>query len=235
MANNIIVMQAASGFTGTVSCTQSTPPQSGQTYQPDAFGFVTVDPRDVAAMIMAGFSVVQPGTKNDNFTATTDPGPTNDSTQDYVVGSVWINTTTGRTWDCQVATAGAAVWQERPITMIGRIIAANFNITTDQPFVMDIPATARFRVNRITAENTSVAGMSTAAGGVYPAATKSGTALVAAGQVYTGLTNAATALDLTLATPNAIQAAGTIPKLSLTTGQGAAATADLYMYGDVYT
>jgi hypothetical protein len=234
MANNIIVMQAASGFTGTVSCTQSTPPQSGQTYTPDAFGFVTVDPRDVIAMLSAGFTIVQPGTKNDNFAAIVDPGPTNDSTQDYVVGSVWINTTTGRGWDCVNATAGAAVWEMRPLSIIGRLIAANFNITTDQPFVMDIPATARFRVTKITAENTSVAGMSTAAGGVYPAATKGGTALVAAGQVYTGLTNAATALDLTLATANAIQAAGTIPRLSLTTGQGAPATADLYLYGDVY-
>ena len=117
---------------------------------------------------------------------------------------------------------------------IGRLLGANFNITTDQQIPLFIPSLARFRVTKITAENTSVNGMSTAAGGIYPAASKGGTALVAAGQAYTGLTNANTALDLTLATAAAIQPAGTPLFLSLTTGQGAAALADIYVFGDVY-
>jgi hypothetical protein len=46
-----------------------------------------------------------------NYTATTDPGPSNDSTQSYSVGSTWINTTTKVFYVCLDATAGAAVWQ----------------------------------------------------------------------------------------------------------------------------
>jgi hypothetical protein len=117
---------------------------------------------------------------------------------------------------------------------IGHLLGANFNVTTDQAIPLFIPSLARFRVTKITAENTSVNGMSTAAGGIYPAASKGGTALVASSQAYTGLTNANTALDLTLATVSAIQPAGTSLYLSLTTAQGAAATADLYVFGDVY-
>lgn len=122
-----------------------------------------------------------------------------------------------------------------PSNLLGRLTAANFNITTDQQITLtNVSAARRYRVTKITVENTSVNGMSTAAGGVYPAVTKGGTALVAAGQVYTGLTNANTALDLTLATPNAIQPAGTLLYLSLTTPQGAAATAEISIWGDLY-
>jgi hypothetical protein len=77
--------------------------------------------------------------------------------------------------------------------------------------------------------------MSTAVGGVYTAASKGGSALVANTQAYTGLTNALTALDLTLALPNLILAAGTPLYLSLTTAQGAAATVDLAVFGQVFT
>ncbi len=45
-----------------------------------------------------------------NLTATTDPGVGNDSTQGYVVGSRWINTSASRMWVCQSSAAGAAVW-----------------------------------------------------------------------------------------------------------------------------
>ena len=45
-----------------------------------------------------------------NTTATADPGVSNDSTQGYVPGSVWINTTASRVWMCQSNAAGAATW-----------------------------------------------------------------------------------------------------------------------------
>jgi hypothetical protein len=129
----------------------------------------------------------------------------------------------------------AAGFTFAPMTnLIGKLLSANFNIITDQPFSMLIPAGKKFRITKITALNTSVAGMSTAAGGVYPAASKGGSAIVANTQVFTGLTNAATALDLTLAAAAAVQAAGNPIVLSLTTPQGAAATADLYAFGDLY-
>jgi hypothetical protein len=47
-----------------------------------------------------------------NLTATTDPGVSNDNTQGYGPGSIWINTTSGalRWWECVSAATGAAVW-----------------------------------------------------------------------------------------------------------------------------
>ena len=47
-----------------------------------------------------------------NLTATTDPGASNDNTQGYGVGSVWINTTSTalRWWECISAATGAAQW-----------------------------------------------------------------------------------------------------------------------------
>lgn len=45
-----------------------------------------------------------------NFSATTNPTVSNDSTQRYEVGSQWINTATGTAFICLDATAGAAVW-----------------------------------------------------------------------------------------------------------------------------
>lgn len=205
--------------------------QDGSVYTSDASGYIpSVDSGDVLSLISAGCLAVTMGS---NLTATAAPTATDDSTKDYAVGSRWIYA--GTEYVCVDATASAAVWVTlSPVTLIGRLRGANFNITTDQQIPLFVPATAKFRVTKITVFNTSVAGMSTAAGGVYPAASKAGTAVVAAGQVYTGLTNAATALDLTLAGANAIQAAAVKLYLSLTTGQGAAATADINVYGDVY-
>lgn len=47
-----------------------------------------------------------------NMTATTDPGPTNDSSQGYQLGAIWFNTAAGfkRKWVCLDNTAGAAKW-----------------------------------------------------------------------------------------------------------------------------
>jgi hypothetical protein len=45
-----------------------------------------------------------------NFSATSDPGVSNDSVQGYQVGSTWFNTTTKTQFQCFDATAGAAVW-----------------------------------------------------------------------------------------------------------------------------
>ncbi len=130
-----------------------------------------------------------------------------------------------------LAQMGCSQLSPNPTNLLGYLKAANFNVTTDQQ-VANLAANTKFQIRRITVMNTSVAGMSTAAGGLYTATSKGGTAIVAAGQLYTGLTNAATGLDLTLAAPNAILLANTPLYFSLTTGQGAAATADIYVYGD---
>jgi hypothetical protein len=119
--------------------------------------------------------------------------------------------------------------------LIGRLVGANMNVTTDQAFIwLAAPGTV-YRVTKITCTNASVS-LTTAAGGVYTAASKGGTAIVASGQAYSALTGATLALDLTIAsTPgNTFYASATAaPILSLTTAQGAAATADCYVYGQL--
>lgn len=45
-----------------------------------------------------------------NFTATTDPTNTDDYTEGYRVGSIWINTTSGAIFVCVDATNGSAEW-----------------------------------------------------------------------------------------------------------------------------
>ena len=118
--------------------------------------------------------------------------------------------------------------------LIGRLIGANMNTTADQAFSMTQYAQLNpSRISKITATNASVS-LTTAVGGIYPAAAKGGTAAVANSQVYSALTTAAIALDLTLAAGTVVYSKGGQLYLSLTSPQGAAATADLYVWGDVY-
>lgn len=119
--------------------------------------------------------------------------------------------------------------------LLGRLLAANMNVTTDQPFVMRALSTlVPFRITKISAGNASIS-LTTAAGGIYTAASKGGTAVVAAAQVYTTLTGPTLIQSQTIAaTPgNTIYPASQALFLSLTTAQGAGATADFYVWGDL--
>jgi len=117
--------------------------------------------------------------------------------------------------------------------LLGKLIGANMNTTSDQAIpLIDNPT--KIRIRYIVVTNASVS-LTTAAGGIYPAVSKGGTAIVASGQAYSSLTAAATTLDLTLnAATTSLSNQGAI-YLSLTTAQGAAATADVYVFGDVLT
>jgi hypothetical protein len=64
----------------------------GHLYSFNGVAFVQIDPLQV------------------NLVATTDPGASNDSTEGYQVGSVWLNTSNGNTWFCADNTASAAIW-----------------------------------------------------------------------------------------------------------------------------
>lgn len=114
--------------------------------------------------------------------------------------------------------------------LLGAIKGADYNVTTDQ--AIPIPY-AKYRISKITVTNASVS-MTTAAGGVYSAVSKGGSTIVAAAQIYSALTSSEKYVDLTLAAAATTDTftAATI-YLSLTTGQGAAATADCYVFGDV--
>jgi hypothetical protein len=120
--------------------------------------------------------------------------------------------------------------------LLGSLIGANMNSTADQRITI-FSAPAKYIVRRIVVTNASVS-LTTAAGGIYKAASKSGTAVVAAGQVYSALTSSGLFLDLTLNTGSSENVTVKTAKnlfLSLTTAQGAAATADFYIYGDIVT
>jgi CubicO group peptidase (beta-lactamase class C family) len=116
--------------------------------------------------------------------------------------------------------------------LIGRLLNANMNSTADQ--AISLWQGQAFRVTKITVTSATAA-LTTAAGGIYTGGSKTGTALVAASQVYSALSAGNIALEPTIdATGGALffgAAQGLY--LSLTTAQGAAATADIFIYGDV--
>lgn len=116
-----------------------------------------------------------------------------------------------------------------PGQLLGQRLAADFNVTTDQAIGINA---AKYVVRRIVVVNPSTS-LTLAVGGFYTGASKTGTTIVAATQIYTALTAGAKWLDLTLAAilGTDVLTAGTL-YLSLTTAQGAAATADVYILGD---
>lgn len=126
--------------------------------------------------------------------------------------------------------AGCATLNPNPTDLLGKLAAADFNVNTDQ--AVPINNAIRYRIRRISVLGATLS-LTTAVGGLYTGAGKTGSVIVANTQVYSSLTTPATALDLTLNLPNAVLAAATPLFLSLTTPQGAAATADVYVYGDV--
>ena len=119
--------------------------------------------------------------------------------------------------------------------LLGKLIGADMNSTSDQRIVM-FSNPSKFILRRIVVTNASIS-LTTAAGGVYTAASKGGTAVVASSQAYSSLSASTLFLDLTLSTTGSASTTvkSSIPNLylSLTTAQGAAATADVYVYGDI--
>ena len=108
------------------------------------------------------------------------------------------------------------------------LIDADMNVTTDQTFdkAWDFE---KYMISTIRAANASIS-LTAADGGIYQAAAKAGDPIVAAAQVYTALDATDKALDLTLEAEGKAVLTAT-PILSLTGPQGAAATADLYIFG----
>ena len=161
-----------------------------------------------------------------NFQEARAPLATDDTTANAALGSIWFNTANGSAWICTSNTAGAAVWQ--PLLSTGGmaplayLTAANMNATTDQAFTWNIGSGTKCKITDIVCVN--------------PTTAKGGNALVASSQVYTNATGSGTIETLTLSAypPKVVYAAGTTTLyLSLTTAQGAAATADLYVFGEL--
>ena len=112
--------------------------------------------------------------------------------------------------------------------LLGKLIGANMNVTTDQAIPITRIGTQKYLITKIFVTNASTS-LTAADGGIYTATSKGGTAIVAAAQVYTALTAATVGLDLTLAVNNTYTLDNIY--LSLTGAQGGAATADIYVFG----
>jgi len=124
---------------------------------------------------------------------------------------------------------GAPVGQTTALTKLFVLRGANLNITTDQAFTK-VGSFTRFAVTSILARGLTGNAL-IAAGGIYTAAAKGGTAIVAAGQAWGALSALDKVLSLTLAALTDAQTA--TPILSLTTAAGGAATADIHVFGYV--
>lgn len=143
-----------------------------------------------------------------------------------------INPTTPVTGDAIVS-----VTNPLPVTVVGgsgvnqklfSISAANMAVTTDQAFTKLFTGTLWIPTQIIAVRVAGAFGVA-CAGGIYPAASKAGTAIVANSQSYAALTGANTSVLATLAT-QAVQTT-VLPYLSLTTGNTGALTANIYIYG----
>lgn len=109
--------------------------------------------------------------------------------------------------------------------ILGKLLGANMNTVADQAIVLGYGAAI---VTDIIITNASLS-LTLAAGGFYTAAAKGGTPIVAAGQLYAALTAAGLALKATIAAP--VRVTNGQIFFALTTAQGAAATADIYIVG----
>lgn len=112
--------------------------------------------------------------------------------------------------------------------LLGKLASANMNSTADQAIAI---SSTNYIIRNIVATNASVS-LTLSVGGIYAAASKT-TAVVANTQIFSALTASTKTVDLTI---NALGLSDRRTEatlyLSLTTGQGSAATADIYIYGD---
>ena len=115
--------------------------------------------------------------------------------------------------------------------LLGRLVGADMNLTADQAIPLTLLGGSKYIVEKIVVTNASTS-LTLAAGGIYDTAAKGGNAIVAAVQVYSALSAAGKVVALTLAALTDVLTAPSL-FLSLTTGQGVAATADIYVFGRV--
>jgi len=81
---------------------------SGASYTADAKGVIAAAAAsDVIDLIRSGCTMLP---AYDNPSATTDPSASDDHTQDYSVGSRWLNISASRVWTCLSPATGAAIW-----------------------------------------------------------------------------------------------------------------------------
>jgi hypothetical protein len=114
--------------------------------------------------------------------------------------------------------------------ILWKLIGADMNSTADQPFTKVGVFTSYVTLNcRVT---NSSAAASTAIGGIYTGASKTGISLISAGTGYTGITGASQGQGVGVSNGAGAGVLTDTPILSLTTPQGSAATVDYYILGE---
>lgn len=116
---------------------------------------------------------------------------------------------------------------------VGELIGADMNVTTDQQITINLPpGVTTWVLDLVIVSNPSLS-LTTAHGGIYTGTGKTGLQLVPSSQVYSGLTTNTVNTAGSALLPTVAQTAMlSVPVvyLSLTAGQGVAATADFRIY-----
>lgn len=113
-----------------------------------------------------------------------------------------------------------------PYRLLGKIISANMNSTSDQAVAI---GSSKYFIDKVVIANASTS-LTTAIGGLYTATSKGGTQVIASTQVFSALTASTKIILLSSLITGDILTASQL-YLSLTTGQGGAATCDVMIYG----
>lgn len=109
----------------------------------------------------------------------------------------------------------------------------DFQSTADQALAKQFSGT-NFIITKVVAVRKTGGATVAVAGGIYTAAAKGGSALVAAAQSWINLSGAGKIVDATLAAVDATDVQTASPLyLSLSTGSTGAVTADLFIFGIV--
>jgi hypothetical protein len=113
--------------------------------------------------------------------------------------------------------------------VLAKLTGANLNSTADQP-ITGLPS--KYQITEVIATNAS-GSVTTAVGGVYTGAGKTGTKVIYNGQVYSALTTASglVVLSFDIGSSALAYSGGTL-YFSLTTPQGSAMTCDIYVIGN---
>lgn len=115
--------------------------------------------------------------------------------------------------------------------LLGVLKGANMNTVADQPIAIALPPSAtKYAISKFIVTNASTS-LTLAVGGFYTTTSKGGTAIVANTQVYSGLTGSTKVINPAIAVTD-VRTETTL-YFALTTALGSAATADIYIIGDV--
>jgi hypothetical protein len=117
-------------------------------------------------------------------------------------------------------------YQPNAYRLLGKLIGANMNTTSDQTISI---GASKYFVDKVIVTNASTS-LTLAVGGLYTAASKGGTQVIGNTQVFSGLTASTKIVLLTSLITGDVLTAGQL-YLSLTTAQGGVATADIFLFG----